>query len=323
MRVVSPEVSVRDAGSPVSSVVAAEVGPESSTSSSAFGRWMGLNQNRERAPDLMQWRPGSNPQDPLPPLVPMFDEETRRQRGGPVRISRPDGQIAREEDHLNRSSSAIRRQRRGGPIHSSRPEESVWREDDLLVLGLSNIGRRGGARAPYHRNVSPSSPPSSNQPSPAASRTPSPDEPQGIPYEPRGSRGQASEVSRPSPGIPHEPRRSGGQSRRGNLQPPPAVSRSHPPAPQPPPARGATRSGGAAQQRIDRTTVAAPFKAPPPGSGSDSALRECTICMEAFAEGEQVRTLQCLHKFHTKCIDRWLASSDLCPICKHVVGGSS
>jgi len=42
----------------------------------------------------------------------------------------------------------------------------------------------------------------------------------------------------------------------------------------------------------------------------------CSICLEAFKEGEQVRRLPCLHIFHTDEIDRWLAINQACPICR-------
>ncbi|CAN0394941.1 unnamed protein product [Lampetra planeri] len=40
---------------------------------------------------------------------------------------------------------------------------------------------------------------------------------------------------------------------------------------------------------------------------------QCSICTEAYEEGEVMRTLPCLHAFHAACIDRWLQVS--------VVGG--
>lgn len=68
---------------------------------------------------------------------------------------------------------------------------------------------------------------------------------------------------------------------------------------------------------LEGRTVVAPFQMPPPGA--DGALLECAICMEAFEEGVQVRTLPCLHKYHLPCIDQWLRGNGLCPICKHPV----
>ncbi|CAM9132370.1 unnamed protein product [Chrysoparadoxa australica] len=42
----------------------------------------------------------------------------------------------------------------------------------------------------------------------------------------------------------------------------------------------------------------------------------CCICMEAFAEGDSVKRLQCTHMFHEKCVDTWLRSNGSCPVCK-------
>ena len=54
------------------------------------------------------------------------------------------------------------------------------------------------------------------------------------------------------------------------------------------------------------------------GSGGPE---ECSLCLEAFAPGETVRRLPCLHLFHKRCIDRWLLVSQRhrdrsCPLCK-------
>lgn len=45
--------------------------------------------------------------------------------------------------------------------------------------------------------------------------------------------------------------------------------------------------------------------------------KECTICMESFREGDELRTLPCLHRFHAGCVDRWFQEQAKCPICKH------
>lgn len=46
----------------------------------------------------------------------------------------------------------------------------------------------------------------------------------------------------------------------------------------------------------------------------------CTICIEDFKDGDDVKTLPCLHLYHTSCIDAWLRRSNDCPICKMHVG---
>jgi len=50
--------------------------------------------------------------------------------------------------------------------------------------------------------------------------------------------------------------------------------------------------------------------------GTNDNQKSCCICMENFKDAENVRTLPCLHIFHTSCIDSWLVRSSTCPICK-------
>ena len=45
-------------------------------------------------------------------------------------------------------------------------------------------------------------------------------------------------------------------------------------------------------------------------------LGQCNICLAPYELGDEIRTTQCMHKFHTHCIDRWLRSNGVCPICK-------
>lgn len=47
----------------------------------------------------------------------------------------------------------------------------------------------------------------------------------------------------------------------------------------------------------------------------------CTICIENFQEGDEVRTLPCFHRFHKNCVSRWLRQNGICPVCKHQIDG--
>lgn len=48
-------------------------------------------------------------------------------------------------------------------------------------------------------------------------------------------------------------------------------------------------------------------------AGGSTGSSDCSVCLEIFQEGEQLRRLPCLHFFHTNCIDPWLeVSSDFC-----------
>ncbi|KAK9700529.1 hypothetical protein K7432_012145 [Basidiobolus ranarum] len=53
-------------------------------------------------------------------------------------------------------------------------------------------------------------------------------------------------------------------------------------------------------------------------SGDESAIHPvCSVCLDDFRDGDQVRRLPCQHDFHTKCVDMWLTSkSNKCPLCK-------
>jgi len=43
---------------------------------------------------------------------------------------------------------------------------------------------------------------------------------------------------------------------------------------------------------------------------------QCSICLEDFVVGSEVRTLPCTHFFHLSCIDTWLKVNKTCPIDK-------
>ena len=51
---------------------------------------------------------------------------------------------------------------------------------------------------------------------------------------------------------------------------------------------------------------------------------QCAVCLEPWMVGDEVRTLPCLHRLHTACIDPWLRQNATCPVCKYpAVGGST
>lgn len=49
--------------------------------------------------------------------------------------------------------------------------------------------------------------------------------------------------------------------------------------------------------------------------------KKCSICLEQFEEGDEIRTLPCFHIFHTDEIDQWLAQNSKCPICRQPIQG--
>ncbi len=42
----------------------------------------------------------------------------------------------------------------------------------------------------------------------------------------------------------------------------------------------------------------------------------CAICIDSFGNGDIVRELPCSHEFHADCVDQWLKTTPLCPMCK-------
>lgn len=66
-------------------------------------------------------------------------------------------------------------------------------------------------------------------------------------------------------------------------------------------------------------TAVSRYEPPRKGAETDSAMTECIICLEPFAEGNALRTLPCLHRYHMSCIDNWLTTNLSCPLCKSVI----
>lgn len=58
---------------------------------------------------------------------------------------------------------------------------------------------------------------------------------------------------------------------------------------------------------------------PTHSAGPRELDEECPVCFASYEEGDQLKTLPCLHAFHTECIDKWLTSCRksalCCPIC--------
>lgn len=95
--------------------------------------------------------------------------------------------------------------------------------------------------------------------------------------------------------------------------------------------RGAVqRNGGQGRERRgDKKVIAAlPTRewvprpsAPPLESAGDQAQESaeapsCMVCLEEYKSGDIVKTLPCLHYFHSACIDKWLRRNGKCPECR-------
>lgn len=51
-------------------------------------------------------------------------------------------------------------------------------------------------------------------------------------------------------------------------------------------------------------------------TGSGSTNQECSICMEEYEVGEDLARLECLCKFHKRCIVDWFERKQECPVHK-------
>jgi len=45
----------------------------------------------------------------------------------------------------------------------------------------------------------------------------------------------------------------------------------------------------------------------------------CPVCLCEFAEGEELKSLPCIHFYHKECIDTWLMVGHTCPLCKTLI----
>jgi len=51
-------------------------------------------------------------------------------------------------------------------------------------------------------------------------------------------------------------------------------------------------------------------------------LRSCCVCLEDVCCGHSVRTLPCLHTFHSECAEEWLKKKKVCPLCQFSIDGT-
>jgi hypothetical protein len=72
-------------------------------------------------------------------------------------------------------------------------------------------------------------------------------------------------------------------------------------------------STGLSAQELDALSVTVVTS--PPEQEEDSCTI-CSICLEAFVEGELMHRLACQHPYHLQCIRPWLAMKTTCPACR-------
>ncbi|XP_062373222.1 E3 ubiquitin-protein ligase RNF38-like [Sardina pilchardus] len=50
---------------------------------------------------------------------------------------------------------------------------------------------------------------------------------------------------------------------------------------------------------------------------------DCRICLASYAEGEELTTLPCSHRFHSTCGNAWLRQNPTCPMCRAPVSSAN
>jgi len=83
--------------------------------------------------------------------------------------------------------------------------------------------------------------------------------------------------------------------------------------------RSGERMRLATQAALGTSTATVTHKITRGSSENESQQDGCRVCLEQFQDGDALRLLPCLHKFHTSCIDQWFKHSSACPICKHSI----
>ncbi|KXZ46749.1 hypothetical protein GPECTOR_41g714 [Gonium pectorale] len=87
--------------------------------------------------------------------------------------------------------------------------------------------------------------------------------------------------------------------------------------------RAFPRRGGLRQEQ-DEVPGASPeaiAEVPTTSCSESSPLlgQTCCICLGAFAEGDALKSIQCVHYHHAACLDEWLRIKACCPLCKAVM----
>ncbi|XP_071152543.1 E3 ubiquitin-protein ligase ARK2C-like [Mytilus edulis] len=79
---------------------------------------------------------------------------------------------------------------------------------------------------------------------------------------------------------------------------------------------GDVRSKGLTGEQIGRIPCHKFKSTPGLNKTFKSDKNSCSICLNEYKDGESIKTLPCFHSYHKTCIDKWLKSQAVCPVCR-------
>jgi len=53
--------------------------------------------------------------------------------------------------------------------------------------------------------------------------------------------------------------------------------------------------------------------------GDEEEEERCTICLTDFVHDEEIKQLDCAHKFHVECLETWFIDQATCPCCRRCI----
>eukprot|EP00041_Stephanoeca_diplocostata_P036744 m.1352703 g.1352703 ORF g.1352703 m.1352703 type:complete len:790 (-) comp24927_c0_seq2:121-2490(-) len=80
---------------------------------------------------------------------------------------------------------------------------------------------------------------------------------------------------------------------------------------------GSTADQGQRRHATDTDSVAIDGSSASPNIVVNQDM--CTVCLDKFEDGIEVRALRCGHIYHLPCIDPWLLDHGTCPLCKMMI----
>ncbi|XP_052059181.1 E3 ubiquitin-protein ligase RLIM-like [Mytilus californianus] len=75
---------------------------------------------------------------------------------------------------------------------------------------------------------------------------------------------------------------------------------------------GDVQNSGMSEDQIERI----PCHKPSLHTSASNEEKQCSICLGEYNVGDYVKALPCFHAYHKECIDQWLKSQAVCPVCR-------